>query len=103
LGPNSPISAGFTAHPSGVLLSEWQTVTKPISIAFGDLDASNTPANRTSITTIFEQKNATFQTAVFSNAEHGFAVRTDLTIPQKAFAQEGAYWQALRWLDAWAK
>lgn len=97
------IEAGFTAHPSSTTAEEWEAVASPISIAFGALDNSNTAANRTNIEDIFQSGNKTYQTALYSNAEHGFAVRTDLTIKQKAFAQESAYFQAVRWLDAWVK
>lgn len=97
------LEAGFTAHPSGTLASEWEAVAGPISIGFGDLDTANTPENRTRIEEIFESANKTFQTVLYSNAEHGYAVRTDLTIKQKAFAQESAYFQAVRWFDAWVK
>ena len=43
----------------------------------------------------------TFEISLYGGAEHGFAVRTDLSDPTKAFAQESAYYQAVRWMDAW--
>lgn len=97
------LNAGFTAHPSGTLPSEWEAIspTRPISIAFGEFDASNTAANRTEIEDIFSRGNKTFQTTLYAHAEHGFAVRTNLSDPKLAFAQESAYLQAVRWLDAW--
>lgn len=97
------LNAGFTAHPSGTLASEWEAIspTRPISIAFGEFDASNTAANRTEIEEIFSRGNKTFQTTLYAHAEHGFAVRTNLSDPRLAFAQESAYLQAVRWLDAW--
>lgn len=97
------LDAGFTAHPSAVTEDEWQAVNAPISIAFGDLDNSNTPDNRTNIESIFFEGNKTYQTSLYANAEHGFAVRTNLTDRQKAFAQESAYFQAVRWFDAWMR
>lgn len=97
------LNAGFTAHPSNTLPSEWESIspTRPISIAFGEFDASNTAANRTEIENIFSRGNKTFQTTLYARAEHGFAVRTNLSDPRLAFAQESAYLQAVRWLDAW--
>lgn len=97
------LNAGFTAHPSNTLPSEWEAIspTRPISIAFGEFDASNTAANRTEIEEIFSRGNKTFQTTLYARAEHGFAVRTNLSDPKLAFAQESAYLQAVRWLDAW--
>ena len=103
LAEGKGIDAGFTAHPSNTQPAEWDAIASPISIAFGDLDQSNTPENRTNIEEIFFDGNKTYQTSLYSNAEHGFAVRTNLSVPQKAFAQEGAYFQAVRWLDAWVK
>ncbi|KAL3426366.1 dienelactone hydrolase [Phlyctema vagabunda] len=103
LAPGKGLDAGFTAHPSSVVAAEWQGISKPLSIAFGALDASNTPAQRAAAEATFQGKNVTYQTTLYSNAEHGFAVRTDLSIPEKRFAQESAYFQAVRWFDAWLK
>ncbi|PPJ58495.1 hypothetical protein CBER1_05601 [Cercospora berteroae] len=100
---NTTFAAGFTAHPSNTLPSEWEAIENPISIAFGELDASSTPENRTNIEGIFIQGNKTFQTNLYADAEHGFAVRTNLTDPKKRFAQESAYLQAVRWFDQWVK
>ena len=97
------LDVGFTAHPAGTQPSEWNAVTGPISVAFGGLDTLNPPANRSNIETIFLQGNKTFQTALFSKAEHGFAVRTNTTDREKLFAQEGAYFQAVRWFDYWLR
>lgn len=103
LAAGKGIVAGFAAHPSGTMESEWKNVSSPMSIAFGQLDGSNTPANRSNIESIFSAGNKTFQTALYAQAEHGFAVRTNLTDKRKAFAQESAYVQAVRWFDAWVK
>ncbi|KAK5072404.1 hypothetical protein LTR51_005040 [Lithohypha guttulata] len=103
LAPGRGLDAGFTAHPSATTADEWRAIAGPISIAFGDLDNSNTADNRTNIESIFQGGNKTYQTTLYANAEHGFAVRTNLTDRKKAFAQESAYFQAVRWFDAWMK
>jgi len=103
LADGKGLDAGFTAHPSNVVASEWQGVAGPLSIAFGQLDGSNTPPQRAAAEAIFSANNATFQTSLYAGAEHGFAVRTNLTDPKKAFAQESAYFQAVRWFEAWIK
>ncbi|OWO99356.1 hypothetical protein B2J93_8753 [Marssonina coronariae] len=95
LAPGKGLDAGFTAHPSNVVDSEWEGIDAPLSIAYGQLDASNTPSQRAAAEAIFISKNATFQTTLYAGAEHGFAVRTNLTDPLKAFAQESAYIQAV--------
>ncbi|PBP17662.1 dienelactone hydrolase [Diplocarpon rosae] len=103
LAAGKGLDAGFTAHPSNVQDSEWEAIDAPLSIAYGELDASNTPTQRAAAEAIFISQNATFQTSLYAGAEHGFAVRTNITDPKKAFAQESAYFQAVRWIDAWAK
>ncbi|KAH7336703.1 dienelactone hydrolase family-domain-containing protein [Rhexocercosporidium sp. MPI-PUGE-AT-0058] len=103
LAPGKGLDAGFTAHPSNVVAEEWKGIAAPMSIAYGELDGSSTPAQRAAAEAIFISTNITFQTNLYSNAEHGFAVRTNLSDPQKAFAQESAYFQAVRWFDAWVK
>lgn len=103
LAEGKGVDAGFTAHPSATTADEWDAISGPISIAFGELDNSNTPDNRTNIESIFSEGNKTFQTALYAQAEHGFAVRTNLTDKRKAFAQESAYLQAVRWFDQWIK
>lgn len=40
-----------------------------------------------------------WQTNLFSGAEHGFAVRADLTKPAIKFAKEQAFLQAVQWFD----
>lgn len=97
------MDAGFTAHPSATTAEEWAGVAGPISIAFGALDTSNTADNRTNVESIFMDSNKTYQTTLYADAEHGFAVRTNLTDKKKAFAQESAYFQAVRWFDAWIR
>lgn len=68
-----------------------------------ELDGSNNATQRAAAEAIFKAKNATYQTSLYSDAEHGFAVRTNLSDPRKAFAQESAYFQAVRWFDTWLK
>ncbi|PMD34388.1 alpha/beta-hydrolase, partial [Hyaloscypha variabilis F] len=106
LAAGQGLSAAFTAHPAGVVVEEWQAIAGPLSIGFGgrsELDGSNTPAQRSAAEAIFQGNNATYETTLYSGVEHGFAVRTDLTDKRKKFAQESAYFQAVRWFDAWIK
>jgi dienelactone hydrolase len=68
-----------------------------------EFDAANAPAARQATEGILIKKNSTFQTSLYAGAEHGFAVRTNLSDPKKAYAQESAYFQAVRWFDTWIK
>jgi dienelactone hydrolase len=66
-----------------------------------ELDAANNASARSATEAAFIKGGKTYQTNLYSGAEHGFAVRTNLTDPRKRFAQESAYVQAVRWFDAW--
>ncbi|TID27719.1 dienelactone hydrolase family protein [Venturia nashicola] len=103
LAAGKGLDAGFTAHPSSVELAEWDAVSNPLSIAYGELDALNNASARSATEASFIKGGKTYQTSLYAAAEHGFAVRTNLTDPRKRFAQESAYVQAVRWFDAWIK
>ena len=40
---------------------------------------------------------------LFSDVEHGFAVRCDLSKPRAKFAKEQAFFQAVQWFDQYLK
>jgi hypothetical protein len=44
-----------------------------------------------------------YQMNLFSNVEHGFAVRADLSIKACKFAKEQAFYQAVAWFDEYIK
>jgi len=103
LASGKGLDAGFTAHPSNVEMAEWEAISAPLSIAYAESDNSSPPAARHSTEDTLIKKGANYQISLYAGAEHGFAVRTNLTDPRKAFAQESAYFQAVRWFDAWIK
>jgi hypothetical protein len=40
---------------------------------------------------------------LFSDTQHGFAVRCDLSKPKEKFAKEQAFLQAVAWFDEYVK
>lgn len=52
---------------------------------------------------VLQKKNETYQTTLYSGVEHGFAVKTDVSIKQKRFAKHAAFAQAISWFDVWLK
>jgi hypothetical protein len=40
---------------------------------------------------------------LFSDVEHGFAVRADISKPRVKFAKEQAFYQAVAWFDEYVK
>lgn len=100
LAAGRSLEAGSATRPSGTTADEWDAISLPINLAFGQLAQSNAPENRSDIDAVSSKSTKTFQTSLYLKAEHGFAVRTNPSIPQEALAQEAASWQAMRWFDA---
>jgi dienelactone hydrolase len=42
-----------------------------------------------------------FTSTLYSGTSHGFAVRANLSDPQQAFAKQEAFYQAVRFFEAW--
>ncbi|KAF2630832.1 hypothetical protein BU25DRAFT_334399 [Macroventuria anomochaeta] len=120
-GDDSGLDVGFVAHPSNLLETEIQAIAGPLSIAAGSefivsiylrleyvgkltrtaLDASFNATAKSRAESILNANNITFQTNLYSQAPHGFAVRPNLTIPQQAYAKQASLVQAVTWFDAW--
>lgn len=96
------VSTGFIAHPTFLAPNEISAVKGPLSIAAGELDATFNAADRRNAEDILSAKNAQiFETRLFSNAPHAFAVRTNMSNPELRFAKEASFRQAVEWMNAW--
>ena len=47
--------------------------------------------------------NVPYQINLFSDVQHGFAVRTDISKRREKFAKEQAFLQAVAWFDEYVK
>lgn len=52
---------------------------------------------------ILEKLSIPYQLNLFSDVEHGFAVRADISKPRVKFAKEQAFHQAVAWFDEYVK
>ncbi|KAM0355753.1 hypothetical protein ACHAPU_000139 [Fusarium lateritium] len=82
LDKNGGVDVGFTAHPSLLATDEIKAVTKPVSIAGAGLGKP-------------------FTSVLYSGTSHGFAVRANASDPQQVFAKDEAFYQAVRFFNAW--
>jgi dienelactone hydrolase len=48
---------------------------------------------------IMEKLGKPFQINLFGGVAHGFAVRSDLSIPVDKYGKEESFWQATAWFD----
>lgn len=66
-----------------------------------ELDATFNAADRRAAEDILSAKTAQiFETRLFSNAPHAFAVRTNMSDPELRFAKEASFRQAVEWMNA---
>lgn len=103
LAAGKGVDVGFIAHPSFVTPEEVDVITGPLSIAAAETDSIFTVELRRKVEEILQNKKLPYQVTLYGGVEHGFAVRTDLTIHVKKFAKESAYFQAVRWFDEYIK
>jgi dienelactone hydrolase len=124
LATGKGLDAGFAAHPSMVTTEDIEGVARPVSFAlagefcadfrstsgFGfvlmacaETDQAFTPERRAEAEGILQKNKVIHESHLYGGTVHGFAVRTDLSIPQQKFAKESAYHQAIRWFDQWLK
>ncbi|KAJ6072864.1 hypothetical protein N7467_010949 [Penicillium canescens] len=93
------IDVGFTAHPTMVEAQELQGIEGPLSIAAAVRDIVFTSAKRHESEEILDKLDVPHQINLFSDVEHGFAVRCDLSKPRQKFAKEQVFAQAVAWFD----
>lgn len=62
-----------------------------------------TTAKRHESEEILDGLDVAYQINMFSEVEHGFAVRCDLSNPRQKFAKEQAFNQAVAWFDQYLK
>ena len=60
------------------------------------------PARRSEIEALLQNTTLPYQVALYGGTSHGFGVRANVSDPQQRFGKESAFFQAVRWFDAWA-
>ncbi|RYP91961.1 hypothetical protein DL770_001935 [Monosporascus sp. CRB-9-2] len=117
------LHAGFMAHPTWVEEEDILSIERPVSIAFagkpgpwrrpilrtgeltGDIggDGYVNRLQRQEIEMMLTEAKVPFQTTLFSDVPHGFAVRHIHDKRYNKFAKEQVFLQAVQWLDFYIK
>ncbi|KAM5343311.1 hypothetical protein ACJ41O_014277 [Fusarium nematophilum] len=92
---------GFTAHPSLLQDSEILAITGPASIAAAEVDTLMNATRRSEVEALLGDTPQPFQVNLYSGTSHGFGVRANVSDPEQKFGKEEAFWQAVRWFNAW--
>ncbi|RAL13462.1 dienelactone hydrolase family protein [Aspergillus homomorphus CBS 101889] len=91
------LDAGFTGHPTMMTAQELEAVRGPLSIAAAQHDPIFPAEKRRESEEILGKSDQAWQITVFSDVEHGFAVRGDPEVRRVRFAKEQAFRQAVAW------
>ncbi|KAF5246721.1 hypothetical protein FANTH_6791 [Fusarium anthophilum] len=102
LGQNGKVDVGFTAHPSLLATDEIEAVRKPVSVAGAAEDQIFPQPRQAETEAILTKIGKPFTSVLYSGTTHGFAVRANASNPQQVFAKDEAFYQAVRFFDAWA-
>ncbi|KAM5341957.1 hypothetical protein ACJ41O_014988 [Fusarium nematophilum] len=92
---------GYAAHPSFLQDDEVLAVDGPASIAAAEHDPLFEPERRLEVERLLGQTPQPFQVSVYSGTAHGFGTRGNVSIPEQKFGKEEAFFQAVRWFNAW--
>lgn len=97
------LDVGYMAHPSFVSEEEFKAIAGPLSIAAAETDQIFPTEKRRQSEDILFTLDIPWQINVYSDVEHGFSVRADLTKPRVKWAKEQAFLQAVAWFDEYVK
>lgn len=59
------------------------------------------PARRAQIEALLGNTTQPYQVSLYSGTQHGFGVRANVSDPEQKFGKESAFFQAVRWFEAW--
>ena len=97
------IDVGAMAHPSFVDAEEIKALRAPLSIAAAETDQIFPAEKRRETEDILKDHDIPYQICLYSDVEHGFAVRADMSNKRMKFAKEAAFLQHVQWFDEYLK
>ncbi|KAK3291119.1 dienelactone hydrolase [Chaetomium fimeti] len=93
------IAVGYVAHPSFVDEEELAAVPGPLAISAAETDSIFPTEKRHRSEVILKEGGKPYQINLFSQVQHGFAVRCDPSVKVERFAKEQAFLQAVTWFN----
>ena len=93
------LDASYTAHPSFVDEAELKAMKGPLSIAAAETDQIFPNEKRHQTEDILRELGQPYQINLYSQVEHGFAVRGDPEKRVANYAKETAFLQAVGWFE----
>lgn len=97
------VDVGYSAHPSFVTEDELKAIKGPYAIAAAETDTIFTVEQRHRSEEILKEVAQPYQINLYSQVEHGFAVRGDPKDRRIQYAKETAFLQAVQWFEEYLK
>lgn len=97
------IEIACMAHPSFVGADELKAMITPLSIAAAETDQIFPVDKRHETEDILREQDIPYQICLYSDCQHGFAVRGDPANPRVKFAKEAAFLQHVQWFNEFFK
>lgn len=60
------------------------------------------PERRSVLEAMLAETSQPYQLNLYGGTSHGFGVRANVSDPEQKFGKEAAFYQAVRWFNAWA-
>jgi dienelactone hydrolase len=103
LAKGKGIDVGAMAHPSFVDAEEIKAIDGPLTIAAAETDQIFPEEKRHETEVLLKAHHVPYQINLYSDVEHGFAVRADMSKRQAKYAKEAAFLQHVAWFDEYLK
>ncbi|KAI0066731.1 alpha/beta-hydrolase [Artomyces pyxidatus] len=97
------LAAGAMAHPSFLREEHFKTVKKPLFFSCAQLDEFFPMALRHRAEEKLSETRTEHHFQIFSDVEHGFAVRGDPDVPLEVWAKEQSASSIANWFDRFCK
>jgi len=103
LAKGKGVDVGAMAHPSFVDAAEVKGIAGPVTIAAAETDQIFPAPKRRETEDILKEMDVPYQLSLYSDVEHGFAVRADISNSRIKYAKETVFLQFVQWFDEYLK
>ncbi|PHH77186.1 hypothetical protein CDD82_3633 [Ophiocordyceps australis] len=94
-------AVGAFAHPASLQDSHFRDIKGPLFLACTDVDFTFPPEARRQAIDILRTEKKTWQLQLFTDIDHGFALRGDMDNPYQRYVKEASFSAMLAWLNHW--
>ncbi|GJN66376.1 hypothetical protein PLIIFM63780_003841 [Purpureocillium lilacinum] len=95
------VSAGAIAHPASLKDSHFANIKRPLFLSCAQVDYTFSQESRRKALDILHSGKKTWELQLFTDVEHGFALRSDLDDPYQRYVKDASFRGVVHWFDVW--